>query len=219
MVEATSRSATERVRNIIAQNPGEAITVENLKRFLPDDFKLGNDDLEPFAPVEFEGEPPTPEPDSKALADARDAKPPVPMQPRTPKEAAALAEAIEAATLRRIKADQDLANRRVELLAAHSAERDARSKLAASVTTFQSGFPPLSPSELLRQHAKEQTGIRAAIKDGRLPQRRPTFGKSRVDASAFYQRGGSPAGGGRAYSRGAYPASAYGRVIKPDATP
>jgi hypothetical protein len=203
------------VRNVIGQHAGEPITVENLAPHFPPDFDLGQDDLAPYQEVEFEGGPaevkadPTPEPDSKALADARDAKTPVSPQPRTPKEAQALAEAIEAATLRRIKSDQNLANRRVELLAAQSAERDARTKLAEAVTTFQKGFAPVTPEQLRRAHVQEQAEIRAAIKDGRLsPRKNPGSGKSVVDRMASYGRGGNPARGD--YRRGAYPSQAKG---------
>ena len=241
------------VRNVIAQHAGEPITVDHLAQFLPPDFDLGADDLQPYqeaAAVEFEGElappvtgtkpppvtgepskvngtpqpPTTPRapapgeagyeataagPDSKALADARDAKPPVPTQPRTPKEAAALAEAIEAAVQRRIKADQDLANRRVELMATGEAERTARAKLATAVQTFQNGFAPVSAEQMRRDYVREQNEIRAAIKDGRLPPRKnPGHGKSVVDRNAFYSRGGNPARGD--YRRGAYPSQAYG---------
>jgi hypothetical protein len=121
---------------------------------------------------------------------------------------------IVAATARRLQADKDLANRRVELIAAQNAEREARATLAQAVGAFQAGFSPMTPEQLRRQHVQEQAGIREAIREGRMAPRRPTFGKSRVDASAYYQRGGSPGGGGRAYSRGAFPASARGRTVK-----
>ena len=148
-------------------------------------------------------------PDSRALAEARDAKPPVPLEPRTPKEAAALAEAIESAVQRRIKADQELANRRVELMAAGEAERAARTRLSVAVTTFQNGFAPVSPEQMRRDYVREQNEIRAAIKDGRLPPRKnPGHGKSMVDRQAFYGRGGNPAAGN--YRRGAYPSQAFG---------
>jgi hypothetical protein len=126
----------------------------------------------------------------------------------------ATAEAIEAATLRRIKADQDLANRRVELMAAQNAERDARTKLARAVTTFQNGFAPITPEQLRRSHVQEQADIRAAIKEGRLPmpRRGAGIGKSAVDRAAYWSKfgGGPGAGGGGAYRRGAMPSNVKG---------
>ena len=124
------------------------------------------------------------------------------MPPATPQE-------IETAVLRRIQADQDLANRRSELLSAQSAERVARDALAKAVTQFQIKLAPVTPEALRRSHVAEQAAIRQAQKDGLLPQRPgPGIGRSVVDRQAYYSRGGSPARG--SYQRGAYPSQAKG---------
>jgi hypothetical protein len=214
------------VKNIIGEHAGEPITVENLAKYLPDTFELGDDDLAPYQevteqqrdnlallqtltgadpasarPIEFEGEPEaittrdggSKEPEAVAESEA----------PGTPEQ-------IEAATLRRIKADQDLANKRVAVIAATNVERAARDRLAKAIGAFQSGFAPMTQQELRNQHVKEQTEIRRKIASGEMkPPRRGTgVGKSVVDRTAFYGRGGNPATGN--YRRGAYPSQAKG---------
>jgi hypothetical protein len=188
------------VKSILAQYAGEPITVENRAPHFPADFLLGDDDLAQYQqaaketpPVKINGRMLDPEAAARHTAAEAEAV----------AKAAPDPAAIEAATLRRIKADQDLANRRVEVLAAQDAERVARDKLATAVTTFQKGFAPVTPEQLRRSHVAEQAEIRAAIKDGRLnPRRNPGIGKSVVDRIASYGRGGSPARGN--YQRGAF---------------
>ena len=201
------------VLNVISQNPGEPIAVENLAKYLPDNFDLGPDDLERYAEAALAEAVTTRDGGSKepeAVAEsAAEIAPEQLSEPPTP-------EAIEAATLRRIAADQNIANARVAVTVAANAERVARDKLATALGVFQSGFAPITPQELRRQHVQEQQEIRRKIAAGEMPPpRHAGIGKSAVDRAAFYQRGGNPAGGGRAYARGAAPAAAYGRVVAP----
>lgn len=219
MTEERNPLRDQMVKNIIGQHPGEPVTVEHLAQFLPPDFDLGDDDLQPYQQAAVSGGPPDTEKRVLDPATVYEAQ-------MSPKQAAATQEAIEAATQRRIAADQVLANRRVELLAAQDAERVARDRLATSIMTFQKGFPPMTPEQLRRAHVQEQTEIRQAIKDGRLNPRKNTgHGKSMVDRQAFYGRGGNPAHGN--YRRGAFPSQAYGApnydprrgpVVKPPIT-
>ena len=216
--------------NVIHQNPDVPLTVEALRPFFPDDFDLGEDDLAPHvqaaAGIEFEGElPPTP----KVLSDAEVAALNVAPDPQGPSDGTSslsdafqsaagiepeivppTPEEIEAAVQRRIQADQDLANRRSELLSAQSVERAARDKLSQAVSAFQKGFAPITPEQLRRSHVQEEAAIRQAIKDGTMPAPRngAGVGKSVVDRQAFYSRGGSPGRGD--YRRGAFPSQAQG---------
>src|ERR1700682_4183835 len=91
--------------NIIAQNSDVPITVESLAPFLPQDFALGEDDLEHYRqsrPVTLEGEPEAKPAATQEAAPEAVAEPETPPPPATP-------DAIEAATVRRIAADQSLA--------------------------------------------------------------------------------------------------------------
>jgi hypothetical protein len=184
------------IRNTIGANPDAPLTIEGLKEFFPPDFDLGNDDLAPYQAVEFEAEAePTPKAEAKPEPEA------APVAP-TP-------EAIEAATLRRIKSDQDLANARVAVTVAGNAERTARDKLGKAVQAFQSGFPQITREKLVADHAKEQLEIRRKIASGEMELRKnPGIGKSVVDRTAFYGRGGNPARGD--YRRNAYPSQMKG---------
>jgi hypothetical protein len=225
------------VENIIHQNSNLPITVENLAPLLPDNFDLGEDDLERYRerhpleaeptpqqreaadmvqsllsdePIVFEGEA---EQSSEAIGDAearafnahRESQRAPIKAPEADSPAPATPEAIDAAIVRRNKAEQGLANARVAVTVAGNAERAARAKLAEAVTTFQNGFPKVTREQLMRDViASEQE--RKAAGHPLQPQGRP--GKSAVDRQAFYGRGGNPARGD--YRRGAFPAQAKG---------
>jgi len=205
------------VHQAIIAHPDAPLTIEALAPHLPPDFDLGEDDLQPYQQAAVSESAPEVAPvkvgnrvlDAEAAArhaaeaEAEAAEPAAPLPPDP--------DAIDAAVKRRIAADQALANKRVALLAAQSAERDARAALAQAVQQFQVGFPPKSQSELLREHAQEQAAIRAAIKSGALPPRKnPGIGKSVVDRLASYGRGGNPASGD--YRRGAFGSQMRGRL-------
>jgi hypothetical protein len=191
------------IRAEIQTHPGEEVTVENLAKYLPSDFDLRDDDLAPFieAPVEFEGEAPQAQTNAKpiieTLAEVKAETEPEP-EPIT-------AEQIEAAVTRRREAEQNLANRRVDLLKADTVVRAARDALSKAVSAFQSGFAPISREKLMRDYISSEQARKAAGHQS-APQGRP--GKSVVDRMAFYSRGGSPARG--SYQRGAYPSQLKG---------
>lgn len=232
----------EMVANVVRLHQREPLTVEALALYFPPDFDLGADDLAPFAPievpppsaigdyvkaskeaapdVEFDADPPAPHVPGQDIGEVRvvSAKANVdpasvsntePEAPPPPTQ-----EEINAAVERKIAAERDLPNKRVALIAAGSAEREARAKLAAAVTQFQSGLAPITPQELRSQFVKEQQAIRSAIARGEMPGRPgPKIGKSAVDRNAFYSRSTNPAHGD--YRRGSYPASARGRTVAP----
>jgi hypothetical protein len=228
------------VENIINQNPDVPITVEALAPLLPDNFDLGEDDLELYrerhpleaeptpaqreaadmvqgilsgdAPIVFEGEAEqSPEAIGEAEARAfnahRESQRAAIKAPEadSPAPAPATPEQIDAAILRRNKAEQGLANARVAVTVAGNAERAARAKLAEAVTTFQNGFPKVTHEQLMRDVIASEQQRKAAGHPLR-PQGQP--GKSAVDRQAFYGRGGNPARGD--YRRGAFPAQAKG---------
>ena len=195
------------VENVIKQNFREPLTVDALKDFFPPDFDLGLDDLQPHidaaaTAIEFEGEPEALPPQARAVAAANVAAEPVATEPEAPP---ATPEAIERATVRRLAADQALANARVAVISAQNVERDARGKLAKAVGAFQSGFPQITREQLMRDMIASEQARKAAGHTSH-PQSRP--GKSVVDRVAFYGRGGNPARGD--YRRGAFPSQAFG---------
>jgi hypothetical protein len=179
------------VKVIIAQHRNAPLTVDGLREFFPPDFDLGDDDLAPYQPIEFEAEAePTPRLEMQAEPIKTEVVPVAAAEP-TP---APTPEAIEAATLRRIASDQNLANARVAVTVAGNAERAARAKLAEAVNTFQKGFPPVTREKLVGDFVKEQAEIRRKIASGEMePRKNPGIGKSVVDRTAFYGRGGNAA--------------------------
>ena len=207
-------------KQMVAEAVGRAvspITIEHVAKYLPDDFELDTEDLAPHVPAEAEPAPQAQPFDWGALANRVDAlQANAPAAPEA-EQATAEPEApavqpgdVEAATARRIAADSLVANARVALITAQNVEKDARTKLANAVTQFQSGFAPVTPEQLRRDHVNEQAAIRQAQKDGTLPVvgRGHGIGKSVVDRMAAYSRGGNPAQGN--YRRGAYPSQMRG---------
>jgi hypothetical protein len=195
MTEVRKQMIADALQSAGADAP---ITVEHIARFLPDDFELEESDLAEFQPAEAE---PVAQPFDWAVlknrADvmrANGAAPEV-QEPEAVAEPAPVQPGdIEAATERRIKSISLVANARNAVLAATNVEREARTRLAAAVTQFQSGFASRpTPEQLRRDHVKEQQAIRAGIKDGAIepPRYGVGVGKSVVDRIAYAQRGGS----------------------------
>jgi hypothetical protein len=180
-----------------AQQDGVPITVPvlELECGLPADFELGQDELDgmlaSMAPAEAESTPIEP--------DAVDA----------PEESSPAAMTATEARDRVVALNNQLAQARADVMSAQQRQRDARAKLGAAITQFQSGFAKISPSELLRQNARDQAELRRLGKDGRMRQSQP--GPSAVDQMAYFSKGGSVnRGAGPKWRRGAYDASAQG---------
>jgi hypothetical protein len=208
------------IEEAIAAHPGEPMTVANLAQYFEPAFDFGEDDLDWYReahPIEFEAEAeptpvatqaPAPEPQppqARALAASRapESKPleRVAPEPAPPADPAA----IEAAVSRRNKAEQDLANARVLQITEDNTERALRGDLAKAVGAFQSGFPPITREQLMRDVIASEQERKAAGHPSR-PKSQP--GKSVVDRVAFYGRGGNPARGD--YRRGAFSSQAKG---------
>ena len=181
-----------------AREAGKPVTVAVLGlEHLPSDFDLSQSELDGF--LADEAEPTAVDLltiESDAPADEPEAE-------------AAPAMTMDEARDRLVRLNNELSQARGDVLMLASKQRDARAKLAAAITQFQTGFPKLTPTELLRQHAREQNELRAQGKTGRVRQSRP--GPSVVDQAAYYSRGGTANRGyGPKWRRGAYAADSYG---------
>jgi len=112
-----------------------------------------------------------------------------------------------------LDAQTRLGEAHIVLQRARDATAKARAALANAVTIWQTGLPPYSQEQLIRDHLRsEQEKRRQRIEQGVHPQVKQV-GKSAVDRSAAYGRDNSPEGfvhsrmqAGR--RRGAFPASA-----------
>lgn len=175
-----------------AREAGKPVNVPTLGlEHLPSDFDLTEEELNGVLAVM----------DAPAASDA---------EPDAPTEAEpAPTLSAEEARDRVVRLNDELAQARGAVLAAQSHQRAARGRLAASITEFQSGMAKLTPVELLRQHVAEQQQLRALGKTSRVRQSQP--GRSVVDQSAYYSRGGTANRGyGPKWRRGAYAANDYG---------
>jgi hypothetical protein len=220
------------VENIIAQNSDVPITVESLAPLLPDNFDLGEDDLERYReahpteptpqqreaadmvqsilsgePIVFEGETEqSPEAIGEAEAQAFNghrerqrapSKRPIAeivadylADTTETKPAPASPEAIEAAVIRRNKAEQDLANARSLQFGEDYDERALRKLLADAVVAFQAAFPPITRETLMKDYvASEQ----ARKLNGPPVQRQSRPGNSYFDRSRFHATHGDAA--------------------------
>lgn len=197
-----------------------SITVDNVKTFLPGpdaiptikgvggqllsempSFELEETDIAPWQaePMEIEDNRPADYFDPPSIA-VTEVRPPEP--PREQRYADTSAKLVEL--------EQERAELRIELDLAHKAELVARNERDSVAHAFVRGFgPPQSQQQLIREYIASENAYRQAVKEGRIPGRRPNaVGGSMVDKFAAAQRGGNPAFAGRGYARGAKPASA-----------
>jgi len=199
---------------------GEKLTQEQLDDYHATAARLvvGNPAPAPEPEATAETEPwltPEPEAASEPEADAEAVGAALDTLHQAPEPEAPAPNDPEAARNRAFAAERNLGECRLAVTRAKDAESASRRKLATAVTQFQiaTGTKRPTQSEFFKQHAIEQNEIRRKIAAGELPppQRRgAAIGRSAVDRAAFYQKGGNPAGGGRAYARGALPASHKG---------
>jgi hypothetical protein len=199
------------IRTAISEHAGEPITVENLAQYLPADFELADGDLAPYQsateqPIVFEGEQipeaellaglePTPEAIGESEARAFNAhresqRAPIKAPEAESKPAPASPEAIEAAVIRRNKADQDLANARVLQLKENDKERELRTLLAKAVTNFQAAFPPITRETLMKDFVASEQARRAS---GEPATRQNRPGNSYLDRSRWHDLHGDAA--------------------------
>jgi hypothetical protein len=193
-----------------AQNGKFDINIRNVAMFLPgptandaklreqEDFALDADDLRPWLPV------PGPEPGSLAerLKDVEIEY----VEPNPSERPAVRYAALEA---KAIELEQERADLRVTFDVAIRDELNARHELDSVARAFMNGFAaPMTPDQLLKQHAASEAETRAKIARGELPGRRAQpVGPSVLDRFMAAQRGGNPGFAGRAYARGASPVS------------
>jgi hypothetical protein len=192
------------------------ITVRNVAMFLPGpsaysaehkampDFELDGDDLRTFLPIA---------PD--VLAKLRDVELVLPDAP---------AEVAPQVTYEQLDAKLlELERERVDLKFQHqTAIRDevvTHNELDQVARLFLTNFAkPQTPSELLKDNARSESERRRQIAAGEIPAPRKavsSVGPSVLDKFAAAQRGGRAGFAGRGYSRGAYPASQQGGMVKP----
>jgi len=118
---------------------------------------------------------------------------------------------------RNVPSQFQLGELRIILARAKDRQATARSKFSIARDRFLRaiGAQGPTPDELFRQHARDSNEYLRAIKEGRVS--RPVYsriGASVVDHMGAAMRGsGQRAGGGRAYTRGAYPSSMRGRKL------
>lgn len=109
-----------------------------------------------------------------------------------------------------------LAESQVRCAQATERQLVARSKVATALAAFQKAtMQTMTFEQLARQHIESENQLRADRAAGKIA---PRGGQRRlgsaVDSFAYHTRAtGRSAGGGRAFSRKAYPASMRGRVI------
>lgn len=190
------------IKNAIMQNRDEPITVENLSRFLPDDFDLDYDldvapliadqgEAKPLSEVEFDAEAPAQEA-TPAIKFEGDAPEPV-MEAAEPEPPAPTAEEIAAAEQRVRDSHTALAERRVSLIQAQGVERVARDKLGKVLGSFQAGFTPVSRDQLMRDYIASEQHAKAMRKAGMSPTPQGRPGKSYFDRTRFYGARGDAA--------------------------
>jgi hypothetical protein len=192
------------VKNILAQNHGEAITVENLKRFFPPDFDLGEDDLEPYktTEVEFENSPPPNAVSEQSSGADKMGEQDAAGNAMTPDQARECVRVLQEA----------LAQARGRVMTLTGDQRRARDKLANAIASFVSGFgPPMTREQLVAEE------IRRGRFQKQEAQRHSQPGPSYIDRAAFYGRDHSATGHVRSnlqygHRRGAMPASMKGKI-------
>jgi hypothetical protein len=222
-----------------AQSEGEEVTVENVARYLPggskpikqftgegyeEPFGLDADDLLGWLPqnVMIDSTP-----DGRALIPSQSipavelettADPSVTVEDDSlrhvwPPESVS----VEVVEQKPAPTQYELGELRIILARAKDRQTTARSKFSIARDRFLRAVGTQGPThdELMRQHARESNQYLADIKSGKV--QRPVYsriGASVVDHMAAAMRGsGQRAGGGRSYSRGAYPSSMRGRKL------
>jgi hypothetical protein len=115
-------------------------------------------------------------------------------------------------------AQRNLIGTQLRVQRATDGQREARGRVALALEKFQRAtMQTCTPEQLVRQHIESENQLRADRAAGKIPPRgaQRRLG-SEVDRFAFYTRAnGRGAGGGRAFARGAAPASLRGRTIVP----
>jgi hypothetical protein len=100
-------------------------------------------------------------------------------------------------------AHANLCKARATVMILSEKRRQARDTLAMAIQNYQNGSPSSTFESLIRDTIKSNQQYKQDVKDGKVaPRQRPVL-RSGIDATAHYSRGGSPAGGGNSFRRGA----------------
>jgi hypothetical protein len=223
-----------------AQGNGEEVTIENVAQYLPgganvihqwtgegyeEDFGLDADDLAPWFP---QNAMIAETPDGRALAPHTEEADDPSLRNESVVEVVEENRAADESTITEVESARsrdelpaptqyELGELRIVLARAKDRQTTARGKFSIARDRYLRavGAQGPTPDELLRQNARESNQYLADIKSGKV--QRPVYsriGASVVDHMAAAMRGsGQRAGGGRSYSRGAYPASRRGQKV------
>lgn len=185
-----------------AQEDGKPVTVAVLGlEHLPGDFDLSQDELDGVLATMVAPQ------EAPAVADPLSAEPDAPAEAESAESEPALT--MDEARDRLVRLQDALAEARGAVLTLAQRQRDARAKLSDAIVRFQTGFAKVTPTELLRQHVREQAELRAQGKNVRARVGQP--GPSVVDQMAYYSRGGTVnRGNGPRWRRGAFAVDSYG---------
>jgi hypothetical protein len=108
-----------------------------------------------------------------------------------------------------IAAQHRLGEARIVLQHKRDATAKARAALANAVTIWQTGLPPYSQEQLIRDHLRSEQEKRRQRIEGGAPPQAKTHGHSAIDIAAAYSKDNSPEGAVRSRmqygrSRGAF---------------
>ena len=226
------------IGEVIAFN--EPMSFEQVTQHLPKDFELEPEEYSGMLADMAHGEEPPPQVERVAPRTLMIAETPEgnPLPPETqenfesPREAEAAepdevtADATPQPEIRLtaqeanravLDAQNRLGQARINIDIARDKTAKARAKLANAITVWQTGLPPYTQEQLVRDHLRsEQEKRRQRIEGGIPPEYKPV-GKSALDRAAAYSRDHTPEGAVRSRMqigarRGAFPKSMQGQL-------
>jgi hypothetical protein len=112
-----------------------------------------------------------------------------------------------------LEAQRRLGEGRIVLQRARDAKIKAQGALANAITIWQTGMPPYTQENLIRDHLRSEQEKRRQRIEGGAPPQAKTHGHSAIDIAAAYSKDNSPEGFARSRfengrQRGAFPKSA-----------
>jgi hypothetical protein len=227
------------IGEIIACN--EDLTIEAIAAHLPKDFELETAEAEGMAAdmghLETQPEPPVERVNPRALMIEKTPHG-APLPPETlenfeaPREAEDEPSHINTANATPVleigmtgqeannailAAQNRLGEARIKINVARDSTARARAALASAITIWQTGLPPYTHENLIRDHLRSEQAKRKARIEGGVPPEYKPVGKSALDRAAAYSRDHTPEGAVRSRMqigarRGAFPKSMQGQV-------
>lgn len=190
-----------RIREAIqsTRDSGEPVTFENLKRRLPDDFRLRPSEVSEFKAAD--------------VVDAEFIQAAEPVAAEPAELVKPLAEQIADAEAALVEAEQKLADVRTAVILCRRRVTTTRAAAARAITQFQSGLMPYRPADLIRDHLASEQEHRRKVAAGEVPARQRPRALSVVDAVGQSRPDSANQRYGRQFARGGYPASAYGQKV------